>query len=103
MSQLVMVRYEVKPDLVCDNEILARAVFDEFAATQPAGLSYATFVLDDGVSFVHLARTDNDEGHFAHSDSPAFARFKEGLGHRAVTPPVRSVLRQVGSYRVFGG
>ena len=53
----VMVRYKVKPERVEENEELVRAVYDELGRTEPAGLRYATFKLDDGVSFVHLAVT----------------------------------------------
>ena len=53
----VMVRYKVKPDRVAENEALVRAVYEELAATEPAGLRYATFRLEDGVTFVHLARS----------------------------------------------
>ena len=54
----VMVRYKVKPDRVAENEELVRAVYDELERVAPAGLRYATFRLDDGVSFVHLAIVD---------------------------------------------
>jgi hypothetical protein len=30
--------------------------------TKPTGLRYATFKLDDGVSFVHLASNDTEHG-----------------------------------------
>jgi hypothetical protein len=30
--------------------------------TKPTGLRYATFQLDDGVSFVHLASNDTEPG-----------------------------------------
>ena len=52
----VMVRYKVKPDRVAENEELVRAVYDELQRTEPEGLRYATFRLEDGVNFVHLAR-----------------------------------------------
>ena len=32
-----------------------RAVYDELHQTQPTGLRYATFRLDDGRTFVHVA------------------------------------------------
>ena len=51
----VMVRYTVKPGQEAVNEKLARAVYDELHQTQPAGLQYATFRLDDGRTFVHVA------------------------------------------------
>ena len=47
----VMVRYKVKPERVEENEALVRAVYEELAAGEPDGIRYATFRLDDGVSF----------------------------------------------------
>jgi hypothetical protein len=51
----VMVRYRVKPEHAAANEALVRAVYEELAQTQPDGLQYATYKLDDGVSFVRVA------------------------------------------------
>ncbi len=51
----VIVRYRLKPDQVERNEALVRAVYDELARAQPDGFHYATFKLEDGVSFVHVA------------------------------------------------
>jgi hypothetical protein len=102
MSQL-MVRYEVKPDRVAENEELVRAVYAELADTRPAGLSYATFVLDDGVTFVHVATVDTEDGRSPLEDVAAFNRFQEELGDRFVAPPTFTTLRRIGSYRVFGG
>ena len=58
----VMVRYKVKPDRVAENEELVRAVYDELQRTEPDGLRYATFRLEDGVSFVHLASIETADG-----------------------------------------
>ncbi len=59
----VMVRYRVKPDQVEANETLVRAVFDELHRERPGGFGYATFKLDDGVSFVHIVdESDEDDG-----------------------------------------
>jgi len=52
----VIVRYRVKPERAAENEELVRAVYAELQETKPAGLRYATFQLDDGVSFVHIRR-----------------------------------------------
>jgi hypothetical protein len=41
----VMVRYEVKPDRVAENEALVRAVDDDLQRTEPAGLRHATLQL----------------------------------------------------------
>jgi hypothetical protein len=99
MASLVMVRYEVAPDRVTENEVLIRQVFDELATTQPPGLGYATFLLEDGVSFVHIASLEPGR---ELADVAAFARFKRGLGDRAVAPPIRTPMRLVGSYRLLG-
>ena len=50
-----MVRYKLKPDRVDENERLVRAVYQELAERRPPGLRYATFKLEDGLSFVHIA------------------------------------------------
>jgi len=46
MRQL-MVRYRVKPDQAATNEQLVRAVYSELHRTEPSGLRYATFQLDE--------------------------------------------------------
>jgi hypothetical protein len=97
----VMVRYQVKPDRAEENEQLVRAVYAELADAQPAGLSYATVVLDDGVSFIHLAAVDTDDGQSPLNDVAAFAGFQQELGDRVVAPPTFTTLRPIGSYRMF--
>lgn len=57
----VIVRYKVKAGHVRNNEELVRAVYQELEQTQPAGLRYSTFKLDDGHTFIHLAETQ--DGH----------------------------------------
>ena len=54
----VMVRYMVRPDQAEANAALVREVYDELDRTRPDGLRYATFRLDDGVSFVHVASVE---------------------------------------------
>jgi hypothetical protein len=101
MESFVLVRYEVEPSRVAENEDLVRAVYEELAETQPTWLRYVTFALEDGVSFVHLAVIDTSEGELR--DVAAFRRFREGLADRVVAPLTNTSLRQVGSYRVFDG
>lgn len=96
----VMVRYKVKPDQAERNEELVRAVYEELASAQPAGLRYATLALADGVSFVHLAETANGN---PLSGLESFKRFQEGIGERCDEPPVVAEVREVGSYRFFAG
>jgi hypothetical protein len=97
----VMVRYKVKPERVQENEELVRAVYDELQRTAPAGLRYATFQLEDGVSFVHVAQTE--DGHNPLTEVAAFREFQKEVGERCEEPPVVAALREIGSYRFFGG
>jgi hypothetical protein len=96
----VMVRYEVKPGRAAENEELVRAVYDELRRTAPAGLRYATFRLEDGVSFIHLAETEDGRNPLA--DVEAFARFQAGIADRCVHQPVVTQLHEVGSFRFHG-
>lgn len=95
----VMVRYTVKADQVARNEELVRAVYEELHRTRPAGLRYATFRLDDGVSFVHLASTDTEDGTNPLSAVEAFKRFQKGINDRCEEGPAVTQLSEIGSYR----
>jgi hypothetical protein len=97
----VMVRYKVKPEQVARNEELVQRVYDELRQTAPAGLHYATFVLEDGVSFVHVASSETADGGNPLTDVEAFRAFQEGIGDRCDEPPVAVGLRQVGAYRFW--
>jgi hypothetical protein len=90
----VVVRYRVKPDQVEENERLVRAVYEELHRADPAGFRYATFKLDDGVTFVHVAEGD---------DPPlprleAFKEFQREIAARCDEPPVASEAEQIGSF-----
>ena len=98
--KLVMVRYKVKPDQVATNEEFVRAVFDELHRTKPDGFRYATFKLDDGVSFAHIVAETDDKGNSL-ADVKAFAKFREGIRDRCDEPPVATELQEVGSYGFF--
>jgi hypothetical protein len=102
--QQVMVRYKVKPDRVEENEALVRAVYEELHQLAPPGFRYATYKLDDGVTFMHLAVTEAE----AEGDGRvlptlrAFQKFREGLEDRTDEGPVATELDPIGSFRLAG-
>lgn len=96
--QRLMVRYRVRPDQAEVNAELVRAVYDELREARPDGLRYATFMLDDGVSFVHLAEVDTPDGRNPVTELPAFRRFTADVAGRCDEPPVFTDLREIGSY-----
>ena len=96
-----MVSYRVKPECADDNARYAAAVYDALKVARPAGLRYATFRLEDGVSFVHIVSHDEADGSNALTALPAFKAFSAGVRERCETPPVRVELTLVGAYGFF--
>jgi len=99
----VMVRYKVKAEKVSENEALIRKVFEELKRTAPTGLRYASFKLEDGVSFVHVASIETADGENPLRKTAAFKAFQSDLRERCDEPPVAVDLTEIGSYRFFGG
>lgn len=95
-----MVRYRVKPDRVEENEALVRAVYVELGRTEPEGIRYATFKLEDGVSFVHVASVEREDGHNPLSELPAFREFQREIADRCDEAPIVTRLRTIGSFRL---
>jgi hypothetical protein len=98
----VMVRYKVKPERVEENEELVRAVYEELHRTAPPGFRYATYKLDDGLTFMHLAVTEAETEGGVLPKLPAFQEFRKGLGDRADEGPVATELDRIGSFRLAG-
>ena len=97
----VMVRYKVKADRAAENEALIREVFKELEANAPEGLSYASFKLEDGVSFVHVASIETEDGSNPLAATEAFQKFAGDIKERCDEPPVPVTLSEIGSFRFF--
>ena len=96
----IVVRYQTKAERADENQKLVEAVYAEVATLAPEGFAYATMRLDDGVSFVHIAR-ETGAGGFALNDVPAFRAFVENIADRCVEPPDAKTAAVVGSYNFF--
>jgi len=95
-----IVRYRVKPGRAEENADLVRAVYAELAAQAPPGFRYATFAHEDGVSFAHVAFSD--DGHDVPLPGlPAFERFTAAIKERCDEPPQATTFGTlVGSYGI---
>lgn len=93
----LMVRYTTRPDQAEENARLIKEVFAALNRTAPAGLTYAAYRLDDGVSFVHIA-TVADPANNPLQQLAEFKAFTAGVKGRCEVPPVSSVLQEMGSY-----
>ncbi len=96
-----IVRYKVKADQAEDNKAYIRAVFEELDANKPDGLRYVSFCLADGVTFVHIAVVETEDGENPLQQSAAFGKFIADIKDRCEEPPVASPANIVGSYRLF--
>lgn len=95
----VLVQYKVKADRAAENEAYVRKVFEELKQTTPDGIRYATFKQADGVSFVHIASIETEDGNNPLGESQAFKAFQAEIKDRCEEPPVAVDLEEVGSYR----
>ncbi len=96
----VIVRYKVKAEKADENVSLVKAVYSELAETKPAGLRYATFVADDGLTFFHVASIDGDDNPLA--KTAAFKAFQKDIKERCDEPPAPISVAALGSYNFFG-
>ena len=96
-----IIRYRVKPGQADANAELARAVYAELHQPNPDGLSYATFRLDDQLTFVHVVRSCRPPTRCWPSGPSASSRPASPTA--CDQPPVAEDLTEVGSYRFFTG
>lgn len=94
----VLVRYKLKPGEVEHNLEGLRDVYAELASASPGGLRWASFQLDNQVSFVSLVEFDEEPGSASHHRLASFQRYRAALTERCEEPPVTQVLHEVGSY-----
>jgi hypothetical protein len=93
----VMVRYTTKPDQADENARLIAPVFEQLQREAPPGLTYASYRLDDGVSFVHVASMEDGDNNPL-TKLAAFKAFTAGIRERCDVQPVTTVLKEVGRY-----
>jgi len=97
-----VVQYRTKPDRGDENQTLIERVFASLATERPAGLRYASFRLDDGVSFVHVAEVTTPDGANPLAALEAFQEFQRELEDRCDVQPEPHPATIVGSYAAFG-
>ncbi len=98
-----VVQYRVKPDRGDENQALVEKVFVELDASHPEGLRYATFRMGDGVSFLHIAEIDTDDGSNPLAGVDAFVEFQRELGDRCEVQPDAADAIVVGSHGLLAG
>src|SRR5258705_5488291 len=98
----VVVRYRTKPDRADENQRLVEKVFAELDEMGATGFAYASFRLEDGVSFVHVVVEEGGASSVSLADVPAFRAFTADIADRCDEPPVAMGATVVGAHRLFG-
>jgi hypothetical protein len=98
----VLVRYRVKPDRADENQALIENVFGQLRSDHPSGLRYASFRLEDDVTFVHAASVETADGNNPLVEWEAFKTFTQDIAARCDEPPVAMGMAEIGSYRFLG-
>jgi len=102
-SAHTLVRYMVAPARAAENEALVRDVYRELGQAKPPGLRYATFRLDDGVTFVHLATLDGALPANPLPELDTFRAFQAGIRERCAEGPTVSRADSIGSFGWYPG
>jgi hypothetical protein len=96
MARTVIVRYRTHPEAAEENVRLVEAVYASLAELAPPDFQYATYRLEDGVTFVHIAHISGPDNPL--QTLPAFAEFTRDQRERCAEPPAPSDATPVGSY-----
>ena len=92
-----MVTYRVKDGRADENTAYVRDVMADLAARSAEGVTYSVYLLEDGVSFLHVVDEQVDDG--ALQVSEAFQRFTATLVEdRCANTPELHRMTLVGSY-----
>ena len=99
-----VIRYRTKPECADENQQLIERVFAELGELGATGFSYATFRLDDGVSFVHVVMEDvGADASVSLAAVPAFQAFQAGITERCEEQPIAATATLVGAHRLLRG
>ena len=94
----VKVQYTVKEEYVETNKANIRQVMADLREINNPDIQYSAFLLDDGVTFVHLVMRVNDEAQKTVSELPSFQEFQRQLKESGPeVPPNAEPLTYVGS------
>lgn len=92
----VIIRYKLRPEEVRENVRLLRVVFEELSAINPTNLTYEAYLLEDGVSFVHIVDSATDARAFGHLES--YRAYRDTVAERCSEPPEMVSMESIGRF-----
>ena len=76
-------------------------MFSALEKSKPEGLRYASFQLEDGVSFIHIASINTEDCVNPLASLDELKAFTQDIASRCEEPPVASAVETIGNYRVL--
>lgn len=101
--KIVRVTYTVKPEYVAQNKANIEQVMKDLRAFNNPNTKYASYLEEDGVTFMHFAQYPDEETAQLLNNLPSFQKFREELkASGPVSPPKAVNLSLVASgYNIF--
>jgi len=94
--KIVRVIYEVRPEYAEQNKANVEAVMSDLRSINNPGVKYATYVQEDGVTFMHFAQFQSEEDNQVLNDLDSFKKFRLELKEsQPVQPPSATPLSLV--------
>ncbi len=85
--KITRVIYSVKPEYVAQNKANIEQVMTDLRALNNPNTKYASYLEDDGVTFMHFAQYPDEETAQLLNEIPSFAKFRKELKESEPTSP----------------
>lgn len=97
-----IISYKVKADKAQENIDYIRVIFNALERSKPDRLRFAVFQLEDGVSFLHIAFVETEDGSNPLHQFDEFKAFSNDISARCEEPPTFSMVKTIEAYQLFG-
>lgn len=96
--KIIRVTYTVKPEFVAQNQLNIQQVMKDLRALNQPNAKYASYLEEDGVTFMHFAQYPDEETSQLINTLDSFTHFRKELkASEPVSPPKAVSLSLVGS------
>ena len=88
--KIIRVTYTVKPEYVGQNKTNIEQVMKDLKAKNNSNTKYASYLEEDGVTFMHFAQYPDEEAAKILNDIPSFAKFRKELKESGLVSPPKA-------------
>lgn len=101
--KIIRVTYTVQPTYVEQNKQNIKQVMDDLKKLENPNTKYASYLEEDGITFMHFAQYPDEETSKILTTLPSFSKFRKELKEsNPITPPKSMNLSLVGAgFKLF--